>query len=146
MAIDLIDNPIDNPIDRARTGEGRPAAIAVFESGLNRKQRKLAEQLPDYRSRVTVHKREVSMYDLSAITAVTNAEYALFTCGSRRLVIRGDYRHVELNVAEAAELAAMGYRWSGHTHPGYSQLCLQYSEGDEEILRCFPHERSVIYN
>lgn len=146
MSINLPINFIENPIDRKETGEGKASAITALGSKLSRKQRRLLEKLPKYRSLAVVHKRDVSMYDLAALTAVTEVEYALFTCSGRRLVVRGDYRHVDMTFEEAKKLSAAGYRWSGHTHPGFTRLCLSASEGDKETLKCFFHELSVIYN
>ena len=46
----------------------------------------------------------------------------------------------------AKQLAAEGYRWSGHTHPGTGINSLMASGGDVAVLDMFRQEKSVIYN
>ena len=137
---------IDSPIEQRHTGKGKPAAITHYDVELNNRQQRLLEQLPEFDSRITVQKDDVSMVDLSAMTAKTGDEFAVFTKGGERLVIRGSNVKVQITVEEARELAAKGYTWSGHTHPGTGFNCLQASKGDMQILGCFDQERSVIYN
>lgn len=86
------------------------------------------------------------MSDLSALTAETGDEFALFTKGNKRLVIRGNKNSVNIDVEKAVELANAGYKWSGHTHPGTEIFCLQPSDGDYGILSQFKQDISVIYN
>ena len=86
------------------------------------------------------------MADLSALTAKTGVEFAMFTKGSERLIIRGNTIRVDINKGAAEELAALGYRWSGHTHPGIDENCLIASWGDQTVLKCFKQDTSVIYN
>lgn len=137
---------IENPIEQKHTGKGNPNAILHFDIELNNRQSKILEQLPEYDSRVIVSKNEVSMMDLSALTAKTGDEFAMFTKGNERLIIRGDSIMVNIGIDEATKLASDGYKWSGHTHPGIERYCLQASAGDMKILRCFKQETSVIYN
>ena len=86
------------------------------------------------------------MTDLSALTAKTGDEFAMFTKGGSRLIVRGNSVKVNINTNEARKLAAEGYKWSGHTHPGIDSISLMSSDGDREILKCFPQKGSVIYN
>lgn len=125
---------------------GRPNGILTFGTSLNVRQRKLLEALPEFDSRVIVPRNSVNMKDLSALTAMTGDEFAMFTGGGRRLVIRGNYYMVNVSPEEAADLAAKGYKWSGHTHPGYDRWCLTPSQGDKDILKAFDQELSVVYN
>jgi hypothetical protein len=93
---------------------------------------------------VTVKKGDVSMTGLAALTAKEQVEFAMFTRGSERLIVRGDRYHVNINPFDAAVLNARGYKWSGHTHIGD---WLMESDGDIKILRQFQGQRcSVIYN
>jgi hypothetical protein len=101
------------------------------------------EKLPGYDSRATVKKSDVSMIDLAALTAKENVEFAMFTRGPERLIVRGDRFNVEINEFDAAVLNARGYRWSGHTHVGDFLVA---SDGDRDVLRQFAQKRSVIYN
>ena len=139
-------NAIENPIEQKHTGKGNPNAILHFDIELNIRQSKILEQLPEFDSRVIVNKKAVSMIDLSALTAKTGDEFALFTKENERLVIRGNAFKVNINVEEAKTLAAQGYRWSGHTHPGIDYNCMTFSKGDWDILKCFEQNSSVVYN
>lgn len=137
---------IDNPIEQRHTGKGNPNAIVIYNISLNNRQQNLLNSLPGYNSRVTVPKKSVNMADLSALTAKTGDEFAMFTRGSERLIIRGNAYNVNINIQQAKMLAEQGFKWSGHTHPGVGGNCLQASLGDMEILEVFEQKASVIYN
>ena len=137
---------IDMPIEQRNTGKGNPNAMLMFGIELNNRQKELLEKLPEYDSRVIVDKNSVNMSDLSALTAYTGHEFAMFTKGNERIIIRGNTIKVNIGIREAEELAKNGYRWSGHTHPGFDFLCMQPSDGDYSILDCFKQKYSVIYN
>lgn len=144
--ISTISSTISTPIEQRHTGKGNPNAILLFDVPLNNRQKKLLEELPSFDSRKVVPKKSVSMTDLAALTAKTGDEFAMFTKGNERLIIRGNSRKVNININEALELARQGYRWSGHTHPGIDELSLIASDGDTAILKCFNQKQSVIYN
>lgn len=146
MTISSIERPIEQPIEQRNTARGKPGAITHFDLELNTRQNRLLEQLPEYNSRTTVPKSEASMTDLSALTAKTGDEFAMFTRENERLLIRGNRKMVNISLEEASELSRQGYIWSGHTHPGTDFHCLTASHGDVEILKCFHQEQSVIYN
>ncbi len=137
---------IELPIEQQHTGKGNPNAIVVFDTPLNNRQRKLLDNLPEYDSRVVVPKKSVNMADLSALTAKTGDEYAMFTKGTERLVVRGNATKVNIDVKTAVKLADDGYRWSGHTHPGIDDNCMIASPGDYIVLDCFKQKTSVVYN
>lgn len=137
---------IGSPIEQRNTSKGNPNAILQIGRPLNNRQQKLLNSLPNYDSRITVHKKSVNMKDLSALTAHTGDEFALFTKGKERLVIRGNKGRVNIDVSEAKQLSKQGYKWSGHTHPGTDRNCLIHSPGDEFILNAFGQRTSVIYN
>ena len=86
------------------------------------------------------------MNDLSALTAYTGDEFALFTKGNERLIIRENAVSVNIDIEQAKQMAQQGYRWSGHTHPGVDFNCLFSSDGDRTILKQFEQNTSVIYN
>lgn len=139
-------NNIDSPIEQRNTAKGNPNAILLFDRPLNNRQQKLLDKLPMYDSTVTVHKNAVNMKDLSALTAVTGDEFALFTKGNERLIIRGNSRGVNVNIEKAVELRKNGFKWSGHTHPGVDKNTTMPSAGDKDILKVFRQEMSVIYD
>jgi len=133
-------------IETRYTGVGVPSDIYKHGKPLNNRQQALLDKLPEYDSRTVVGKDDVSMNDLSALTAKVGVEFAMFTRGSERLVIRGDDERVDINPQSAAELNALGYKWSGHTHPGDSKIVLIASDGDKAVLRAFTQDVSAIYN
>ena len=137
---------IEQPIEQQHTGKGNPNAILTFDMSLNNRQQKLLDSLPGYDSRVTVPKESVNMSDLSALTAKTGDEFAMFTKCGERLIIRGNSSKVNIGLDEAKKLSDSGYKWSGHTHPGDSRNCLMPSVGDKIILTTFKQDISVIYN
>ncbi|MCM1023263.1 MAG: phage head morphogenesis protein [Prevotella sp.] len=137
---------IEQPIEQQHTGKGNPNAILTFDAPLNSRQQKLLEQLSEFDSKIIVPKKSVNMADLSALTAKTGDEFAMFTKGGERLIIRGNNVMVNIGKEDAQELAEQGYKWSGHTHPGVDENCLLPSGGDKGILQCFNQEISVIYN
>lgn len=139
-------NNIDSPIEARNTGKGNPNAILHTGRPLNNRQKNLLDALTDYDSKVTVAKKNVNMHDLSALTAITGDEFALFTKGKERLVIRGNANSVNIDIEKAVELSKQGYKWSGHTHPGIMGNTLIASDGDKLILKAFNQEKSVIYN
>jgi hypothetical protein len=136
-------NSIHSPIEQGRTdGVGEPWAILKYDKPLNDRQQALLNQLPEFDSRAIVDKGDVTMVDLSALTAKTGDEFAMFTRGSRRLIVRGDSEHVDIDPQKAAEMSAQGYKWSGHTHV----KGLVASEGDKAVLRAFTQNKSAVYN
>lgn len=137
---------IDSPIEQRNTGKGNPNAVLMFGVELNNRQKKLLEQLSGFDSKVIVPKKSVKMTDLAALTAYTGDEFAMFTNGNERLIIRGNFRSVNIDVETAKNMAKQGYRWSGHTHPGIDFNCLFSSDGDRAILKQFNQDTSVIYN
>lgn len=145
-AISMNINSIEQPIEQRHTGKGKPNAVLTFGTELNNRQKELLTQLPEYDSRATVPKKTFSMSDLSALTAYTGDEFAMFTKGGERLIIRGDSKSVNIGIDSAASLSSQGYRWSGHTHPGMDYNCLFASTGDKNVLREFRQKTSVIYN
>lgn len=137
---------IDAPIEKSHTGKGNPNAILTYNVPLNNRQQKLLDKLPEYNSRTIAPRNEVNMADLSALSATTGDEFAMFTKSGERLVVRGNSNRVNVTVEEAKNLSAQGYKWSGHTHPGTDINNLFPSTGDKEILKCFNQDISVIYN
>lgn len=137
---------IDSPIEQRHTGKGNPNAVLHFDIELNNRQQMLLDALPEYNSRAIVSKGDVSMTDLSALTAKTGDEFAMFTKEGARLIVRGNGFMVEITPEEAYALGKDGYVWSGHTHPGTDINVLQPSSGDYAILNQFQQENSAIYN
>jgi len=104
---------------------------------LNGRQKQLLNMLPEYGSEAIVSKRGVKLNDLVALTNSERAEFAMFTRGNQRLVIRGGSKTVPVNPDRAMELANSGWKWSGHTHPGITVESLKASAGDRAVLEAF---------
>ena len=138
---------IESPIERGHSGRGRPGAVYQGYKALTNRQQRVLDMLPEYDCRAIVRKDQVSMRDLAVLTAKTGVEFAMFTCGPKRLVVRGDDRRVNVNPVTAAKLSAHGYKWSGHTHVDLlGGMEFTASDGDYEVLKVFAQKESVIYN
>ena len=132
---------INNPIE-----QGHPADVAFEAKELSQRQQEILDKLPRYGSQVIVNKRDVSMHDLAALTAKTGDEFAMFTRKGERLIVRGDSEEVPIGRKIATELSRAGYRWSGHTHPGFTDASLIVSDGDRAVLKAFGQTSSALYN
>ncbi|EKU4725933.1 MULTISPECIES: type VI secretion system tube protein TssD [Citrobacter] len=108
-------------------------AIAAGVEDLSVAQIKTLTQLPKVGSRIIVTK-DFGQNDLAALSAATGDEFAMFTTGGRRLIIRGNATGVPIGAVETEELAAKGWRWSSHVHPDGT---LRSSLGDRAILKIF---------
>ena len=98
-----INSPIEaHPID---------IASAFSQKGLSRKQQRVLNELPTVGSSAVFSKRDVSMLDLSAMTAVTGDEFAMFTLKNERLIVRADSVGVPLRLHELNRLNMQGYRF-----------------------------------
>ena len=137
---------IHAPIEQCHSEQGNPNAMRLIGAPMNKRQKALLEKLPQTGSRVIVPKRAVSMKDLATLTLETGHEYAMFTKGGQRLIIRGDAIGVDVTYEMARKMAEDGYTWSGHTHTSIETNSLISSNGDQRILEAFQQERSVIYN
>jgi hypothetical protein len=147
ILINVDRNTIRSPIEQGRySGKGAPWAVERHDFPLNNRQQALLDKLPEFNSRTTVGKSDVSMADLSALTAKTGNEFAMFTRKQERLIIHGDHEHVAIEPSHAAKLREQGYKWSGHTHVGCQRVHLIQSLGDVAVLREFNQPISVIYN
>ena len=134
------------PIGARNTAKGKPFAVKLFDIELNNRQKRLLENLLHYDDKVVVAKEEVDMKDLAALTAKTGVEFALFTKDNSRMVVRGNEISVNIDIETAKQLAAEGYKWSGHTHPGADDPTKIPSSGDLEVLAAFGQTQSVIYD
>ncbi|MBR6029181.1 MAG: hypothetical protein IKP40_08815 [Clostridia bacterium] len=137
---------IYSPIEQRNTGKGIPGAIIHMDRPLNNRQQTLLNMLPGFGSTVIVPRSSVNMTDLAALTAFTGNEFAMFTKGAERMIVRGSAVETPVDINRAGELRDEGYRWSGHTHPGTDDSSLIPSSGDHSILEVFGQDRSEIYN
>ena len=139
-------SPTDLTIMSRNSGRGNPGAITHFDVDLNTRQKNLLQQLPNCDSSIIINKGDVNLKDLAALTAKTGDEFAMFTRGSQRMIIRGNASAVNIDGAMAQELYNAGFKWSGHTHPGTGVNVKFASEGDMYILEQFNQTQSVIFD
>ncbi|MDR0983863.1 MAG: hypothetical protein LBL93_02485 [Ruminococcus sp.] len=138
---------INNPIEREHTGKGKARLILTSEyAELSNRQEKILEKIPNSGDKIILPKTDINMGDLSALTAKTGDEFAMFTKGNERLIVRGNSGSVDINIPKAEMLASEGYKFSGHTHPGTDISVCVLSKGDIEIMQAFGQSQSVIYN
>ena len=122
------------------SASGNPKDIIFEGAELNKRQQKLLQQLQNYGDRAIVRKSDVNLNDISALTAYSGNEYALFINSGRRMVIRGDSRTVPGDINIAQNLSGQGWRWSGHSHPGMTRTVLAPSRPDRIILQQFKNQ------
>lgn len=125
---------------------GNPAAIARGFGELSPRQVRMLDSMPERGSSMIVHKSDVKMTDIAAFTAKTGVEFAIFTRGSQRMVVRGDEMRVPIDIKDAAEMKSDGWRWSAHTQPGLETRHTTASSGDQAVLEAFGQEHSLILN
>ena len=135
---------VQSPIEQRNTGKGNPNAMTHFDRPLNSRQQRLMDELPEFDSRATVRKQDVNLRDISALTAKTGDEFALFTRRGERMVVRGNDHLTNIDVGMARQMARNGWRWSGHTHPGDGFNVKMPSPGDYAVLKAFGQRYSVI--
>ena len=123
-----------------------PADVAFGSKELNQRQNGILDKLPEYGSQEIFKKHEVSMLDLSAMTAKTGDEFAMFTRKGERLIVRGNKDNVPISTYDAIMLRNEGYHWSGHKHPGIGDASLIASDGDRRVLEAFRQGKSALYN
>lgn len=137
---------IHSPIEQRNTGKGNPSAMLHFDRPLNHRQQTVLDKLPAFDSKTRVNKNDIALRDLSALTAKTGDEYAMFTRKGERMIVRGNAFMTNITLEMAKELAAQGWKWSGHTHPGTDHFCLFPSDGDKAVLAAFNQDESCIVN
>lgn len=125
---------------------GNPAAIAKGFGELSTRQSRMLDALPEYGNSVIQHKSDVTMTDIAALTAKTGDEFAIFTRGSQRMIMRGDSASVPITPEIAAKMSDEGWRWSAHTQPGLETRHTIASAGDQAVLEAFGQEHSLIMN
>lgn len=114
-------------------------AIEMGVESLSLPQTKILAELPEYGSSTIVKKSLFGQNDLAALSAATGDEFAMFTTGGRRLIVRGNPTSIPIDIDKAKQLGEQGWRWSSHVHPDGS---LSSSDGDRIIFKYFRNERS----
>lgn len=139
-------NYISSNISARNNSKGRPSAIYTGYGKLNKRQERLNKVLKNYNDKVIIKKRDVNLKDIASLTAHNQVEYAMFTKGQERMIVRGNEYRVNIDEVEAAQMRAEGWKWSGHSHIHVDKVDLNPSDGDIEILKAFGQGRSCIIN
>ena len=139
---------IDTVAIRSQIDSPHPTGIEFGFKKLSERQQRILDQLPGYGSQTVVKKRDVSMLDLSALTAATGNEFAMFTKKGERLIVRGGAKTTPMTIEKAEKMRGEGYHWTGHTHVcrGKIELSPSGTGGDNDVLKAFKQKQSVIYN
>lgn len=118
-------------------------AIAAGVANQSARQSAVLGQLDGFGSRTLISKSGFGQSDLAALSAATGDEFAMFTTGGRRLIVRGDASSIPIGIEDgsAQALASQGWRWSAHVHPDGS---LMSSPGDRNVLAMFSNARSAV--
>ncbi len=106
----LYTSDMDLTIMSRNSSRGNPGAIMHFDVELNTRQKKLLQQLSDYDSSIIVNKSDANLKDLAALTAKTGNEFAMFTRGSQRMIVRGNANAVNINGSMAQKLYNSGFK------------------------------------
>jgi hypothetical protein len=135
-------------VERLAINASSPSEIAWGYGNLSSRQANILESLQKPGQYSQLYKSDVNLTDLAALTAHTGDEFALFTLGSRRIVVRGTSSRLEIGAGLSNKLISQEWRWSVHTHPGLSDRVLMASgfPGDRSTLQLLNQERSLILN
>lgn len=125
---------------------GRASAIRLMDADLNNRQKKVLARLDKAGDSLESTKSQIKTKDIAALTAKEGVEFALFSKGNRRLIVRGTQFETPVGEKRLRQLAADGWKFSAHTHPGVGANSLLASEGDMKVLYLFKQGQSVIYN
>jgi len=132
---------INSPIERKH-----PLKIEFGFKKLGERQKAILENIPNIGDVHEFAKRDVKLLDLSALTASTGHEYAMFTNKGLRVVVHGNQRSTHINDSYLKHLIKNNYRFSGHTHVGRKKASLTPSQGDIDVLNLFNQKNSIILN
>jgi hypothetical protein len=140
---------LEEAIEIARprqSGIGNPGAVADGTAQLGARQNRLLSQLGGDGARITVPKEGISIQDIAALTARTGDEFAIFTKGNERMVLRGNADRIEVSPQLLQQLKSEGWRWSAHSQPGNRIGDAVASASDQRVLRELGQNQSLIVN
>ncbi len=140
---------LEEAIEIARprqSGIGNPGAIADGTAQLGARQNRLLSQLSGDGARITISKDGISIQDLAALSARTGDEFAIFTKGNERMVLRGNADRIEVSPQLLQQLKTEGWRWSAHSQPGNRIGDAVASAADQRVIRELGQNQSLIVN
>lgn len=125
---------------------GRAVAIRLSNADLNKRQKLLLSKLEKSGDFYIANKRQIKTKDIAALTAHQEVEFALFSNGNRRLIVRGGDYVTEFSKDFINNLVESGWKFSAHTHPTVGPWSMMPSQQDIDMLYIFKQGQSVIYN
>ena len=145
---EALTKPLENGTIEIRRNQatGRASAIHLVGADLNKRQKTLLSKLEKSGDFYEASKKQIKTKDIAALTADQGVEFALFTKGNRRLIVRGDKFETPVGETRLRQLASDGWKFSAHTHPTIGEWSLMPSPGDFDTLYLFKQGKSVIYN
>lgn len=118
--------------------------ILSYDIELNNRRQELLNALPEFDSKITVPKDTTDLSDISALTAKTGDEFAIFSKNNESLIIRGNDHSINVDFEKAVNLAAQGYKLTGISRPETEPNYLQATSGDYGLLSAFNQNSGVI--
>ena len=112
---------------------------------LSEKQKELLSKISKPGDYLICRKKDVKIKDIAYYTAITGNEFAIFTRGNERLIIRGTHTRTRIDQIWN-KLKTEGWKFSAHTHPGLSENSLRPSTDDGIVLQELGQEQSVTLN
>lgn len=145
---EALTKPLENGTIEIRRNQatGRASAIHLVGADLNKRQKTLLSKLEKSGDFYEASKKQIKTKDIAALTADQGVEFALFTKGNRRLIVRGDVHKTEFKNQLIENLVAEGWKFSAHTRPTTGEWSVMPSQQDIDMLYIFKQGQSVIYN
>ncbi len=109
------------------------------EIALKEHQENILKQFEDGNLFVVLKKRKVKLDDLAAFTAVTKAEFALFTKGKNVILLKGSYSSCTIPASLLQKLIDEKWIFTGHSHPTFTGLKASFA--DISVLKRFTWQK-----
>ena len=110
---------------------------------LRHEQQKLLDLIPTTNDWVELRKKQVEINDLSALTAATGDEFALFSGANSKILIHGSGSSWNIPKDAWDQIKENKFIWEAHSHPTITNL--NPSADDIDTLKLFTwQEKSCI--
>ena len=106
---------------------------------LKEKQKLLLGGLEKAGDFVQLKKKDVSLDDLAALSAYQKCEFAIFTKGKNRILLRGNYNSCNISETLSEIVLDKRWEWTGHSHPTITKLSA--SSADRNALKHFTWQK-----
>lgn len=106
---------------------------------LKEKQKLLLGGLEKAGDFVQLKKKDVSLDDLAALSAHQKCEFAIFTKGKNRILLRGNYNSCNISETLSKIVLDKKWEWTGHSHPTITRISA--SQADRNALKHFTWQK-----